>query len=229
MGIGQPGLDDVGAEDHRGPGVEPLERLKCLALDPEDHRPEHRQVAVLVVAVVHGPAGRAGQGDQRPLLDVAGAGDLDGGGDRLRPVLGGDLLQPAGRMVEGLVPAGPPELAAAPLAGADQRVLEPIPAVDQVHHRQAAQAAARIVRVLGIVGGLDQGADPAVRDPGLEAAGPGAVGRTGGAYQPFDLGGAGLSGIDEAEEIQFQGEGATGPGCPRNNSRLSICMLIPLP
>ena len=214
MGVGQSGLDDVGAEDHGGAGVDPFQRFEFLALHPEGHRPEHRQVAVLVVAVVHGPVGEAGQGHHRPLLDIAGAGDLDGRGDRLRAVFVADLLEFAGRVVEGLRPAGPAELAAAAGAGADQRVLQAVLAVDQVGHRQAAQTAARVVRFLRIVGRLDQGADPALGDPGLEAAGPGAVRRTGGADQLLDLRRMGLGIIGKMEKPQAECQGAAGTDSP---------------
>jgi hypothetical protein len=45
MGIGQPRLDDIRAENEGRTGIDPLQGFQFLALHPESHRPEHRQIA----------------------------------------------------------------------------------------------------------------------------------------------------------------------------------------
>ncbi|EKD37922.1 MAG: hypothetical protein ACD_75C00937G0001 [uncultured bacterium] len=125
--------------------------------------------------MMHGPVGEAGQSDHCPFLDIAGSRHLDRRGYGLRAVFVGDFLEFVGGIVESLIPACPTKLTTAPGSGTDQRIFEPVFTIDQIHHRQAAQTAARVVGIFRVVRCLYQGAYAALGNPGLEAAGPGAV------------------------------------------------------
>jgi|GEM_PF-6488767 len=57
MCVGEAGLNDVGPENERSAGIDPFERFLLFALHAEGHRPKHRQIAVLVVPMMHGPVG----------------------------------------------------------------------------------------------------------------------------------------------------------------------------
>ena len=182
MGVGQARDHRVRAEDHRVARVLPFVAFELLALASERLRPEHRQVAVELVAADGRPPHHVGKAHQRALLHMARALDLPDDADRIRTVLFRDVTQ----LLRGSVKRGIPVrlLQLAGLLVADERRRQALGAVDHRVDGDALEASARVVPLVGVVRRLRDHLDLPVVDERLHAAGPCAVGGAGGAHPP---------------------------------------------
>ena len=130
--VGDPRLDRVRADEQQEPAVRPVLRLVLGVLDAERDRHPHRQVAVEVEARAVGHARAARRpGSWRPSGCSRSPGTWPKTWIESQPHVSPIRLQVAGDPVEDLLPGGLAELARAALAGPDQRLQDPVRAVDR--------------------------------------------------------------------------------------------------
>ena len=176
MRVRQARHHDVRAEDERELRVFPAIRLELLTLAAERLGPEHRQVAVQLVAADDRPAERVGDAHERAFLDMPCALHLVDDADRFGAVLFHDRSQLLGRGIERGVPIGFHLLAVGALHA---WLRQPVGPVQQRVDGQPLQAPARIVVLVRVVGGLANHLHLAVFHERLHAARARAVRRAG--------------------------------------------------
>ena len=179
VGVGDAGLEQVGAHHQQEAAVGPVLGLVLGVLHAEGDGHAHRQVAVEVEAgaVCHAQQRRGAV--VGALLDVARARNLAEHVDGVPAPALADGLHAVGHLVERLFPGGLAELAAAPRTRADERGRDAVLAVDQLVVGEALHAAPGAVGRVGVVGGLLDLDDALVAHERQLAARTGAVGRAG--------------------------------------------------